>query len=94
MDRKAGERDAEKERYLAAIVQYTDDAVIGKDLKGWIVSWNPAAERLFGYSEREAIGKPDSILAVPGCTDEFKQIIEKVKKGLRVERHARQRRRV
>ncbi|MEW6418147.1 MAG: PAS domain S-box protein [Nitrospirota bacterium] len=83
----------EKFRYLAAIVQSSDDAIIGKDLNGMITSWNPAAEKLFGYSEREAIGKPISILGAPGRLDEFKEIIETVKKGLKVERYETQRRR-
>ncbi|MBI2304811.1 MAG: PAS domain S-box protein [Chloroflexi bacterium] len=83
----------EKFRYLAAIVQSSDDAIIGKDLSGLITSWNPAAERLFGYSEKEAIGKPISILGVPGRLDEFKEIIETVTKGLKVERYETQRRR-
>ena len=100
MDRKTKRRDAsssgiddEKIRYLAAIVQYSDDAIIGKDLNGLIASWNPAAEKLFGYSEREVIGKPASILGVPGREHEFQEIIETVKKGLRVERHETRRRR-
>ena len=83
----------EKFRYLAAIVQSSEDAIIGKDLDGVITSWNAAAEKLFGYSEKEAVGQPISILGAPGRLDEFKEIIETVKKGLRVERYETQRRR-
>src|SRR3972149_2862788 len=82
----------EKFRYLAAIVQSSEDAIIGKDLNGVITSWNPAAEKLFGYSEKEALGKPISMLGVPGRLDEFKEIIETARKGLRVERYETQRR--
>ena len=83
----------DKFRYLAAIVQSSEDAIIGKDLNGIITSWNPAAEKLFGYSEKEAIGQPISILGVPDRLDEFKEIIETVKKGRRVERYETQRKR-
>ncbi len=91
--RNASANDEQKVRYLAAIVQYSDDAIIGKDLDGLIASWNPAAERLFGYSEAEAMGKPASMLGVPGREHEFQEIIETVKKGLRVERHETRRKR-
>ena len=80
-------------RSLAAIVQSSEDAVISEALDGTITSWNPAAEKMFGYSEREALGKPMSIIGPPDRLDEFKEIIEKVKKGLTVERYETQRRR-
>ncbi len=83
----------EKFRFLAAIVQSSEDAVIGKDLKGAITSWNPAAEKMFGYSEKEALGRPISILGPPDRIDEFKEIIEKVKQGIKVERYDTLRRR-
>ena len=83
----------EKSRYLAAIVQSSEDAIMGKDLNGIITSWNPAAEKLFGYGEKEAIGQPISILATPDRLDEFTEIIETVKKGRKVERYETQRKR-
>jgi len=85
--------DDEKIRYLAAIVQFSDDAIIGKDLGGLIASWNPAAERLFGYSEGEVLGKPASLLGGPGQAHEFQEIIEAVKEGRRIERYETRRRR-
>ncbi len=84
---------AEEYRYLVAIVQSSEDAIIGKGLSGIITSWNPAAEKLFGYSEEEAIGQSISILGVPGRLDEFKEISEAVKKTNKVERYETQRRR-
>ncbi|MBI2832031.1 MAG: PAS domain S-box protein, partial [Chloroflexi bacterium] len=83
----------EKFRFLAAIVQAAEDAVITKDFDGTITSWNPAAERMFGYSEKEALGKPISIIGTPERINEFKEIIEKVKKGMPVERYETQRKR-
>jgi len=82
----------EKFRYLAAIVQSSEDAVISEALDGTITSWNPAAEKMFGYSAKEAIGKPMSIIGIKDRLYEFKEIIEKVRKGVTVERYETQRR--
>jgi len=69
---------------LAAIVESSDDAIIGKDLDGNIVSWNAAAERLYGYSAGEVIGKPVSILVPEGMPDEVSSILERIKRGAQV----------
>jgi len=71
---------------LAAIVQSTDDAIIGKTLEGIIISWNAAAERIYGYSAEEAIGRSIQMLAPPDRSDEIPQILERIKHGERIAR--------
>lgn len=71
--------------FLAAIVDSSDDAIFGKTLEGVILSWNRGAERMFGYSAAEVVGRPVSILVPPGNTDEVPQILEKLKRGERVD---------
>ena len=58
------------ERWLAAIVESSDDAIIGESLGGVVTSWNRSAERIFGYSASEAIGRPLSSLIWPAKEDE------------------------
>jgi len=70
---------------LAAIVESSDDAIIGKSLDGTIVSWNPGAERIYGYAPEDLIGKPISVLVPPDHTDEVPQILDKVRRGERVD---------
>lgn len=79
--------------WLAAIVEGCDDAIIGKDLDGIVTSWNPAAERLFGYAGAEIIGRPISILAPPGRENEMPAILDRLRRGERVERYETMRRR-
>ena len=69
-----------------AMVESADDAVIGKTVDGIITSWNPAAMRLYGYAAEEVIGKPITLLAVPDRIDEFRGILERVRRGEHVER--------
>ncbi|HXB44101.1 MAG TPA: PAS domain S-box protein, partial [Puia sp.] len=63
---------------LAAIVESSDDAIISKSLDGTISSWNKSAERLFGFTEKEAVGKNISMIIPPECVSDEKIIIEKL----------------
>jgi PAS domain S-box-containing protein len=72
---------------LAAIVESSDDAIIGEALDGRITTWNAAAERLFGYSPSEALGRHISMLIPPGLADDETIIIERIKKGEKVDRY-------
>ncbi len=66
---------------LAAIVESSHDAVIGKDLNGFITSWNHGAEEMYGYTPAEAVGKPLDILAPPDRKGEVFALIERIKRG-------------
>jgi PAS domain S-box-containing protein len=77
----------EAERRLAAIVESSDDAIIGKTLAGVVTSWNAAAERLYGYTAEEMIGMPVSVLAPPERPDEVPAILERIRRGERVDHY-------
>jgi PAS domain S-box-containing protein len=70
---------------LAAIVESSDDAIVGKNLDGIITSWNAGAERVFGYVAEEIIGKPITTLIPPDYRKEEEAIIERIRRGQRVE---------
>ena len=70
---------------LAAVVESSDDAIITKDLDGNIATWNKGAERLFGYMAEEAIGQHITILIPPEYRDEENRIIERIRRGQRVD---------
>lgn len=76
---------AEKQTFLAAIIESSDDAIISKDLNGIISTWNKGAENIFGYTEQEAIGKPIIMLIPAERLNEENEILDNIKKGLRVE---------
>jgi PAS domain S-box-containing protein len=72
-------------RQTVAIVASSDDAIISKDLDGVNLSWNAGAERLFGYTAEEAIGKPITIIIPAGRLNEEPTILERLRKGERVD---------
>ncbi|HEY6339885.1 MAG TPA: PAS domain S-box protein [Bryobacteraceae bacterium] len=90
-DRKVSERDT---WLLSAIVDSSDDAIISKGLDGVITSWNKSAERLFGFSSEEAIGKTVAELLIPADRqDEEPNILDRLRRGERVDHFETVRRR-
>jgi PAS domain S-box-containing protein len=70
---------------LAAIVESTDDAIISKNLDAVIVSWNAGAQRTFGYTEQEAVGRPIAILIPSELREEENKILERLRAGERID---------
>lgn len=89
-ERKAAEQ---RLRVLASIVESSDDAILSKDLDGFITSWNNAAERIYGYSAQEMIGQHVTILYPHDRYKEYEQIMEYIRRGKRVEHYETMRRR-
>jgi PAS domain S-box-containing protein len=77
--------EAEARLRFAAIVESSEDAIASGTMDGTIVSWNAGAQRVYGYTEEEAVGKPITILIPPELPDEENQILEKLKAGGRIE---------
>ena len=92
--RRAEAKSAEAERFrqhLAEVVRGTQDAVLSKDLEGIVTTWNPAAARLYGYGPEEAIGRHISFIVPPDHKDEEKVILERVKRGERLDTYETER---
>src|ERR1700744_121329 len=70
---------------LAAIVATSDDAIVSKDLNGVVQSWNASAERIFGYTAEEMIGRPITTIVPPERGDEEPRILERLGRGERVD---------
>jgi PAS domain S-box-containing protein len=77
-ERKRAEQESSR---LAAIVDSSDDAIIGKTLDGIVTTWNRGAQQIYGYSVEEIVGKPISVLAPPDRYNEILGILEKVRCG-------------
>jgi PAS domain S-box-containing protein len=83
----------EQFRWIASIVEFSDDAILSKNLDGIITSWNKGAERLFGYLAEEVIGKPVTFLIPSERRSEDVAIIERIRRGDRVDHYETIRRR-
>jgi PAS domain S-box-containing protein len=77
----------ESQSLLAAIVESSEDAIISKTLDGIITSWNAGAENLFGYTAAEAVGRPITLIIPPDRRHEEKLILERLRRGERVEHY-------
>ena len=78
---------------LAAVVECSDDAIITKDLNGTIQTWNPGAEKIFGYTQQEAIGKPITMLIPADRLSEEVRILEHIRRGEHIQHYESVRRR-
>lgn len=80
-------------QHYAAIVESSEDAILSKDLNGVITSWNRGAQRLFGYAAEEVVGKPVTILIPSERENEEPMILERIRRGERIEHYETVRRR-
>ena len=86
-------RGEDAQVHLAAIVESSEDSIVSKTLDGIITSWNRGAQRLYGYTAAEVVGRPISILIPPGRPDELPSIMERLARGERIEHYETIRRR-
>lgn len=75
------------QQWLASIVESSEDAIISETLEGIVTSWNKSAERIFGYSSCEAIGRPISFMAWPGNEEDMTRLVEQIRRGERVDHY-------
>ncbi|HEY0978184.1 MAG TPA: PAS domain S-box protein [Flavobacteriales bacterium] len=84
-DITARKQAEEAKRLLASIVESSEDAILTRDLDGVITSWNKAAERIFGYTAEEIVGKPNHLLYPPDSKAEEERLLDHVRRGVRVD---------
>lgn len=81
----------EARRWLAAIVENSEDAIIGKTLEGVITTWNQAAEQLYGYTPEEVTGRSLDLLVPPNIKNDVPEVLERIKRGEHIRRYETQR---
>jgi PAS domain S-box-containing protein len=86
-DRRRWQTAEAAQSFLGALVESADDAIISKNLDGIVTSWNHGAERVFGYTAEEMIGKPIATLIPPDHIDEEPRILQKIRRGERIARY-------
>lgn len=90
--RKQAEESLHKaEAWFRAVIDSSDDAIVGTDLDGRITSWNPGAERIFGYTAQEAIGRSIRMLYPPGRENGEANLLDKISHGERVSHYEAER---
>ncbi len=80
-------RTEQKLAQLAAIVESSNDAIVAKALDGRILSWNQAAQRMFGYGSEEVVGQPITILVPPDHRNQVRDILDKIMRGERIDHY-------
>jgi PAS domain S-box-containing protein len=90
-ERQELQRAERDQLFLAALISSADDGIISKNLYGIVTSWNPSAERIYGYTAEEMIGKPVSSLIPPDHPNEEAQILAQIRRGERIEHYETQR---
>ncbi len=84
-DSKSRKNDLFDQSHFSAIVESSDDAIYSKTLAGIVTSWNPAAERLYGYLKDEIVGQHVSILASEKDQIQIEEILDKVRQGIKID---------
>jgi PAS domain S-box-containing protein len=87
MDSRPALSPEELHAHLIAIVESSDDAIIGKDAEGTITSWNKGAEHLYAYTAAEAVGRPITLIMPPDVPDEFPNIMRRLLSGERIDHY-------